>query len=1157
MAGNNCDDAFQQAQELREQNRKLAEEMAQMARQLRAAGTYTAADHGNRVLLPGRRGLLEVDDADIRASEKQLAALLDSDELQAMVDRGIEQQARPVGREGLFQNYDRMLREVQLEDLDGYAKLAEALGIMHERVAPGDYALLTEVYGPDRTADMVERYLQAVGISDPEVMARAATIAARSINAVENKVWLRFWADRSKRVLLDAMEEARDRLAALPGAEVPKEQKREVFRQYKLALALERHNNFVTRKHAQALRSQQDAMLGIEAFRLDGDDAQAVADSLGMTGADIDADSVIGRFIQAADDRDAEQMTLLIDAIASDGIDPKSRLDAGWFNTHMRLANALVKDSQLMNLNTQLTMNAGSNAVMMAFGPIEQTLLNGHRLIPVGTKLQRPHIVEAARISSSSLNYALTTLKATWRRDLARVFRTGVSHYSGNIDAYGLRLLTNAQELADMQGILDMPYQGGDNWTATLLNPNNMGLFTNKLQVAARILALTKPGGTLSTGMGRIEAAWTALGLGGTTAGIQRLRISQVDAYTPWKPALRAMAATDEVFGRFHYLFKLKADLEVKARMEGNQLGLFDDRSRAEWVQKRIDEAIYQISPTEANVKAYRQQFGIRGSDLTDDQIIARISEENLVGAPTLATQESVDAMNHSARMRFQDAPGDGSLAQKLDRGVAEARQDWRVDRFLMPYWRSPFMGMLFDWRLSTFGIIDTLKMVDPANRTPEALARVKAGWVMAGGLFGVFGMLDAAGLVHGALETNPDKRNTIAGVRLAGLPVMNTLMLWKDVQTVLEDSGRNEYDGNEMGLAVMKLLTGQITRQAGIQQVQLLLEAMLDGTQSSWEKVRRAIAFIGSGQVPFIGVERNIERLTGTDRTSFFRDRTESPMEQFYGADDPLANLERTLKNFAYDTLPASAAFTGGQRKTADHLGSPIGHIWGINFAKGIPFVPSVWPKGQINEVVYGELDRQDRLDPPAPLLNRQLGGLAMSDALQAEYNQIHGTITGRPDMPPTARLPISGRQAAVSLPFITTVRDRATGMRLDQTTVERIDLTHKLDRYTNGRTKKEAFYALFSDGWYQGLESDPKLSANPSGGLPAGVRRNRIAQRLIEGITDYYDLLTRDEIQKRADNGQSAAAKEWSDQMDANARQATQGSEGMLRRLGPALNP
>lgn len=1154
MSGNNCDDAFQQIRDLQDQNRELQKQADDMERQLRAAGVYSKVVTGDGVIVPGQNGPLEMKVSDVRRSYQQLAGKMSSQEVDDLLARGFDTAARPVGSEGRFLNYDRLLQQVQVKNKEDFARFVEALGILSRDHTPDDFAFMTEKYGRDRVFELAEKYLRDLGASRPDIMAKAATMTAPMLSAVENKVWLRFWSDRSINAYIDTLEQIRDYMNAIPGdatSDTIRGLQEQAFNNYLFAKVMQRSDAIVTRRHAQALRSQQD-VFDIGPARVDFEDPE-IDRIFEMKPGTVDKDEHIARVIEAVDNRDATQMSLLIDTARLGMADPKSPLDKDWFNTHMRLGNALIKDSQLGNIQTQIRMNAGSNVAMFFYGPLQQTFENGVKLVPVGTQLTRGPLLEAAQISAQAHQYAWNALKATWKRDMDQVFRHGISNYSGNMDTYGKRLLTNQQELDDMQEILDMPYRPGANPLVAFLHPENAAIFTNKLQAAARILAFTKPHGAKE--FSRIEAAWNALSLGDTVPGRQQVRVKDIDTFVPWKPYLRTMAAVDEVFGKYHFLYKLKADAEVRARLEGNQLGLFNDQDRAAWVQRQIDDAIYSNTPTESDIKAFRKLHGLRGSDFTDDDIAALLAEANMAGAPKLDTPEGVAAMEHSATMRFQNSPK-GGLAEKLDQGMMSARQDWRVDRFLMPYWRSMFNGVLLDHRLATFGIMDTAKMLGGSNPSPELVARVKAGWVMSGGLLAAFGALDAAGLIKGGNDPTPDKRNTIAGIRLGGIPVVNTLFLWKDVLDSGKSAVANDYDGQELLLATMKVLTNHVVRQSGIQQVQMLMDFMLDGSRNAGERLRQLAAFVGSGQVPFIGHIRDLERLTGMSPRDFYRDAAETPAQNYLlEKDNPAARAEQFLRNWAYDTSGLVAAATGAKRKTTDHLGSPIGHIFGINLAKALPFVPAAWPSGKINDTVYSELEAQDLLDPPRPLMTRVLEGIAMSDDLQEEYNDIHGKIKGNPKLPPTARLGLAGAKVQAYFPLpIETVG--GSGIRFKEGGGVSLPLSQIVDGVTAGKTKKEAFYALFTSPVYQAMEDNPITSANPPGGLPKVERRKRTAQLLINAVTAYYDLLTQDELERRAAAGTSAAAKQWSDAKTELADQVFKRSIERVRVTAPLLN-
>lgn len=1168
MSGNNCGDAFQQLQDLQEQNRRLQEQLDQSERLRKAAGIFTRAEVGQEFLLPGRNGPRSLSSTEVQRGYQELAGLMNSREVDDLVTRGLEQRARPMGADGRFTNYDRLLREVDIQQVEDYARLSEALGLTLERQTPDDFALITDVYGKDRILEIASQAYADLGIPGDELRARMASRAARFTGLVENKVWLRFWADRSKHSYLETLEQISEYMRELPGAPVPDSLKQEAFKQFKLALVFERHNVYAKRRVALALRSEQDTLDGFN-LRLDlNDDQEGIAEAIGLTARDVKPDEHFGRVIQAIDDGPAGQLQLdeLINAGKVDALDPSSRLDADWFNTHMRMGNALVKDSQLTNINTQVKANLGSNLAMAIYGPVQETVANGMTLTPVGTKFSRQAIMESVRISSEAHRFAATNLWATMRDDVSRAFWDGAGLYGGNADTYGKHLLTNEQEYAKLQSILDQPYFKGANWPTTLGDPRNMALFRNKLQVAARILAFSKPSNAAE--MNRLEAAWRAMGLRPGGQG-QRVNITKIDSFVPWEPGLRLMGAVDEVFGKYQYLFKLKADLEVKARMDGAQLGLLDERTRAEWVQARMDEAIFQATPSEANIKAFRKQHNLKGSDFTDDQVAAIITEKNLAGGPTMGTPESRAAYEYSAWTRFQNQPQSSELGswfgkpvERLDEAMMAARRSWTLDT-LFPYWRSPFNALLFDHRLATFAAMDTAKAIF-GNPTPQQMTKVKAAWAMSGATLAMFGMLDAGGHITGSMEKDPSKRNSIFGVPyLGGIPVLNTLFLWKDLKDAAANAMDSQFDGNEVLGGLLQVLSGQLLRATGLSTIHQLLEA-LRGDRNAWQSVVRYAGFVGAGQIPGIGAIRNVERMTGTDGASLYSDGNATPGERYWiEQDNPLAGVEKALRDLAYNTLPSIAAATGAPRKMTDHLGSPLGHVFGIDLARGWgPWFPAVWPKGKINEVVYAELDTQDMLDPPMPLLTKNLAGVGMSDELQAEYNQIHGSIKGDSL---EARMTTAGKKTRVRFPLPTSVVSK-TGIRIIEDDAAEIDISSFLERHVKGKTKKEALYSLFTDPVYQSMEDDPLQSADPRvQDQPKALRRSRPAQQMIKAVTDYYDLLTQDELERRAAAGTSPAAKQWSDartrMADAIFKRSQEtlapGRKGWLQDLVDAVNP
>lgn len=1161
----NCDDTFQQIQDLQRQVRELEAANDDLERMQRAATPVPRLAGDQVVTIQDRDGQpMAVSTADAQQFYREFAGLLTSQELDAIVRRGFGMRSKPIGSEGRFVNYDLLLQQVGPLTPESYAKLTEAFNQALRTSAPEEQGLLTTTYGREKIAEIMGDFYRQQGVPQPDVLARAAAASEPARQWVEELTFLRFHGDRSKRLYLDALGDLRDYMRATSGGVPPDALKQNAFEWFKTARFLDARQRLVTRKHAQSLRSLQEDIWDLGQFKLDPNDVEAdqLLKSLTQPATEVQPNSHIARVIEAVDNNDPRAIDQLIQTAEIEGVDPSATLDEGWLNAHMRMGTALIKDSMLMNLQTQFKMNLGSNAVMFFYGPVQQMLENGFKMTPVGSFLTKDAIVDSAKVHAQAFGYARTVMNATWKRDLRDVFWDGIGFYNGNVDFHGTPdRMSRSGEIAEMQSIIDMPYIDRGNPLLTAADPHNMAMLTNKLQAAARILVFTQPRAAGRQGPGRLAAAWAALNppkIGGTS----KLSIAELDTFVPWKPALRGMAAVDEVFGKFQYLYKLSSDLQVEARMKAGELGLDTEEKRMAWVEERIGEAVYMASPTEANIKAFRETHGIK-SELTDDDIAAAIAERNLAGSPTMATEASVDAMAYSQGTRFQQPPEGGDTYAGLPRAFFAAgdklREHWAADRFILPFWRSPINAFFFDMGMAGAPLTSTARLIF-TNPTPEQLARTKAAWVMSGAMLSTFGLLEGSEVIFGQSEKDPAKRNTIFGMKVGGLPLLNTLFLWKDVKDAFDAGADSRYDPVTAMSAVMKILTAQIVRQSGLQQFALIMDAMQQGNKTSLEKLRRFVGFMGAGQIPFTGAYRNLERGLGIDPNAFYRERERTPEEQFYNPrddDSGIAKLLKNLEQLAYDTIPSIAAATDQPRKTLDHLGNPIGHVGGIDFSKALPFFPARWPAGKENETVYAELDRIGRLDPPKALLDRRLDGITMTPELQEEYNELMGTLRApKDDMQPSAALSLAEKLPKLSFRLpVTAVTD--SGIRVQEAKTETVPLVQYLDKVTPGATRKEAFYKMFTSEWYQRFQADPLYSTHPPGGLPASIRRERPAVQLADGLNAYYDFLAKQQLELRARDDSSAAAKEWSEAKTGLAGAAFELNLEQLKGIGGVLQP
>lgn len=1151
---NTCDDAFQEIQALQQRKQELERQLQESERARKAGQVFTRAEVGNKILLPGRDGTVrELDDKELSRGLQQLADQLDSHQLDDFVERALGEKRRPVGAEGQFVNFDRILQEIDIQDAADYAKLARALGLTWEKIAPEDFAFVTEVYGRERMAEVTARALSEFGVTVPEVQARMANDAAGFAGMVERMARIRLFADRTKARFMDGTGKIADFMDSLPGAAVPDAMKQDAYKWYKLALLGERHYAFARRRTAQTLRSLQDGLeegdipdfvdtpwLTPEADRLTpgaegAPDAGAeVEEILGLTPDDVGPDSVIGKIIEAVDDGPAGRKALrdIQETLEIEDIDPKAKLDEGWFNATMRRGRAFAKDSQLSGTVTQLKSGVMTNATMMLYGPLQKTLKNGLTMVPAGTKsLKRLGLIESAQISARAYTYALNMTRTGLKKMLKDAYFEGKTRFGGNPDVYGRQMSVNSEVRADAMAISKQEWSRR-NWLA------NVAMAGPKVNATVRL---------------NLQKLWNDM---------------------PLQPALRALGTSDEVFGKFQYLFHLMSDLEVKARAEAVTLGLDTEAKRNDWVQQQLELAVHQATPTEANIKAFRKQMKLGAMDvdadaediarMTDQQVMDLMVKQNMAGSPTFGTPASLRAFEYGAETRMQQTPGgemvrfaDGSLdpIAAIDKSVMQLKKNWMFDTVL-PYWRAPVNALLFDLRLATSPFYDPIKMATLAIKGKagsEEMAEVASRFAISLGLLALFGAANEAGLITGNTHPDPAKRNSFMGAPyLGGLPILSTLFLWKDVTDALSKGGASDLDGNEAHNGMAQVLTGYIMRGTGIAQLQQLISAFGDGNIDAWDALVRFGGFqIKGNYLPFAGAIGSFERLGGLDLANQYQDGKDAPRLDFErgqvaDTDSPFEDVLKRLRTLAYATVPVLAG-AQGNRRDQDWLGSPRGHIAGIDFAKVIPIgFPGAWPQ----DPIYAELEAMGQLDPPVEFRRRNLDGVGMSAALQREAIDIYGTVKGDSLLAMNAMV---GKRVTARFPIeFSTVLPN--GVRIVSGETVSIDLAPFLEKHVKGKPIADALRSLFNDPLYQRMEDDPALTSDLSRrDMPVALRRQQPAQQMISAIKAYYLDQTRTELERRARTGESPEAAAWS---QAKTQAVMGRTKDAMNRLQPLVD-
>ena len=1100
---NNCNDYFDEIQKLQEQNAQLRQELATSEAARKAGEAFLRTEVKKQWVFKMQDGRTRsITDADIDKGYADFVRQMDSGEVRQLVDRGVGKQARPVGSKGRFLNYRTLIDSVDASDVENWARFLEALSGTWKEQDPEDFALLTQVYSREDMLEAVGRLYKDV-INDEDAIRLMANDAASFVALAEKMVRIRFMADLATENYLNMVDEVAVYMAnsAQP---LPLPLRYKTRDAYRKAKSLQRHYAFVKRNTGQGLRVTQTDFGSSKYFEPDMNEMRK---TLLATADDLEQDEHFAKLVQAIDNKDVEQVRQLKIAAVLDGIDPEAKLDENWANTHMRFGNALVKDAQLTNFGSQVRANMLGTWLANTHGFVHVAFENIGNLTPNGTRFTREAFSEGLRVAWQSAAYSHDGVRRAFRELAADSFFRGEAPFGGNIDTYGPRASSNDQLLAKVKGLLEEPYVPGGP-----LRPQNWARMVHKIQAGTRMLAFH----------------WTG-----------------DKHYHLLTPALRAMSATDNVLGYDAFLFKLKNNLEIKARRDGVQLGLFDQRSREEWVEKQLENAFYHLAPTEENVLAFRRQHKLKGSDISDDEIRSIITADrarNTYGHPTLDTPEAQDAMDYSLANRMQNAPEPGTFAGWVDAGVMTARKHWAIDG-VVPYWRAPFNQSLFDVRLSFGPIAETIEVIFGKNPTQEQIAKVQAGWVVSGGLLGLFAGLDMAGLVEGNgpvdLEGRGEARrawllegrkpNSIAGIPyLGGLPILNTLFLWKDLKETFVTGNYSNYDQYNALWGIAQVLTSQLIRQTGFGQMQRLVDALLDPEN----EMPRLVGWLGQGQLPFSGVMRDVQRLTGYGSADLYQDRDPIGTERYgLGEEDWLTKTERFLRGAAYGTIPLLGLPGGAPRKEQDFLGQPIQLEFGADWKEALKsrFHPRMWPRAY--QRVYAELDAQGQLRLPLPLLTRRLDGVAMSAELQKEYNDTYGTVKG--SIPVEVRAELAGRKVNVTFNFKREIpidlRKQFPGSGVvvirdgDSAT---IDLGPFLSKHVKGKTIVEAFTSLFNDPVYQRMQDQPGTTSDLEvHDMPPSQRRQQAASKMIQGIYDHYSLLTIDQLNA----SDTPAAQDW----------------------------
>jgi hypothetical protein len=344
--------------------------------------------------------------------------------------------------------------------------------------------------------------------------------------------------------------------------------------------------------------------------------------------------------------------------------------------------------------------------------------------------------------------------------------------------------------------------------------------------------------------------------------------------------------------------------------------------------------------------------------------------------------------------------------------------------------------------------------------------------------------------------------------------------------------------DKRKVAMGMMQVLTGAIVRQTTLAMMQRLLELSSRGDEQAWGKFA---GWVAAGQFnPFSGPARMIERYSGSTRNDMFEyPKISSADEQLIAKAELPPELQFTrdgIKNLLVNLQPLAGRIAGIPYRETDWLGRAIHLPEGLD-QEGYP---SGFP-GFYNSPVHRELEKQQLLDPPTPLLSAHHKGVPLSPEVQKELNGYIGTIVGEDDFPATRLLAgqaftyaVQGKEETIiDLPNGSKVR---FGVNVPIPTA----LGDAVARAIKGRTVYQAMDYLFKSPEYKAIQVNKLTSSNPEvNDLPPAARLQQPGPWMIRAIKSYYE----NRAIWKLDGSDTESAKEYQ-------RLMTAANEGSLQR-------
>ena len=1171
----NCDDIFNRIQELQRKKREASE-----SEQFLYSLEDNAPDPSRRFVTRTTDGKeVEVDFDDLW---KRIQV---DDKLMEWARAAAENRQKPIGSDGYFENMGKLV-----DDL-GFDNAVEAGAFMQKLTGnwaiadTADFNLITARNSRENWAGMVNNAFREAGLEpDDRIVQAVAKNAAPFLDILNKQTKLEVFAVATRGNLIKSIQRIQQAITETgiaPGTSL----KQDFISNYRKAMYAHRSARLAKRRSGQLLQNykrsvDEDMALTLQGQvsdipgdltpegkkrlqeRMQATGAQSVEElnrlteeTIGVSTAEmVQEGSTAKKIIEAANKgtEGLEELEQIAIQLKREGVDPAgdNNFEDGWDKVWQRNARAGYKDSVLFNPKSQLMANYLSQKIVFLTEGVRTAAGQGPRLRamrrtslqkglqdvaatsviddvtelplainPLATGFFRDALkpqIDGARIAVKAAMVAEDVIKQTWGETINKSFFGNDTAFAGNYDSFaGRGMLSIEEQYKVAKSVLEEPMapisgQGALRW------PMQM---RNKLHHAIKLRSN--------------EKLWNAILPEG----------KELPVYS----ALQMMTAVDQRAGLRNYMTIRANDLMLEAAAKNPDGTL---REWADVARKQMEDQIYQEDPTPQNIRDYRDQWSVKEDELTDEEVAMAIFLDK-AGMPVQVNPGQVAAAKKSIDMRMQ-GDVDVPVLKSLNQGVANIRRSELGDSFLS-FWRSPINQIVWDVGLGLAPFNAARHAINVAGygikgkEVPvELLVKAQSSVVISGAMMALFAGLDSQGLVVGGGPVGGEARrqwkeklaaegkvpNSIAGVPfpLGGVPILNTLFLYKDMKDLITQGDISEYDMQRGALDLTALLAGIVMRIPGFSQIEQAFTALENAGGS---KPGQIAAFWANTQFnPLSGPERLMEWATGTQSTDLRRPNQMNTGEEQFKLEQledghPLRSAWNKLRDWTYYSNPGLSHWLGTELKEQTSLGVKVIRPDGIFKGEWPIGVPGLWPNDRSNKV-EATLEDLGMLNPQAMIMQGVLQGVPITETARKELNALVGewrapdtadAFTDNSRMHPSGRIYNSGT--------LQSAPEEAGELPISVKGAQ-VDVTELLNRFVAGNTQREALNALFNSDEWKGWNEDPATTWNSRlVDLPPQQRSKRIGPFLVKEIQDFYGDNAAREWELRG----SEAAQQWAE--------------------------